>query len=161
VISQGQKAASAMRPSRETRNRLIQAIDYRWVALGALLPDIIDKPLTWSGLAGSHTGGHYIGHALMTHVALLLIGLLFARRGHYELVLVAFGAFTHIAADSTTHVPRSVFWPFVTLPVSHNPTVVGATNIAGELIGSLIVLWYFNRTYRQGRLPKLLRTGAI
>lgn len=156
VIAPEPLSADAGTPDRSAR-----PIDYRWVALGALLPDLIDKPLAWSGLIGSHTGGHFIGHAILFQVALLLTGLALARRGHCELVLVAIGALTHIAADCTTHVPRSVFWPFVTLPVSHNPTVVGTTNIAGEFIGSIIVLWFVYTRYRQRRLPDLIRTGAI
>jgi hypothetical protein len=148
-------------PANDSLSAGLRRIDYRWVALGALLPDLIDKPFTWSGVVGDHTGGHFIGHAILFQIALLLVGLVFARRGDWQLVLVAIGALTHIAADSATHVPRSVFWPFVTLPVSHNPAVVGATNIAGELFGSLIVLWFFYARYRQGHLPRLIRTGAI
>jgi membrane-bound metal-dependent hydrolase YbcI (DUF457 family) len=140
---------------------LASRIDYRWVALGALLPDLIDKPITWSGILGDNTGGHFIGHALMFQVGLLLFGLLLARQGRWGLALVAIGALSHIAADATTHVPRTVLWPFVTIPPSWNSTVVGATNIAGELIGSIIVLWFFYVRYRDGRLPQLLRSGTI
>jgi hypothetical protein len=141
----GSRALAQSRPNLAAR--MAAAVDYRWIALGALLPDLIDKPLIWSGLGGSATGGHHVGHALLTPGVLLLAGAAAARYRRYELLLLGFGALTHTLFDAATHVPRSILWPFVTLPVSKT-WLLGPTNIAGELLGSIALLYVIARLHK-------------
>ena len=63
------------------RSSIADAVDYRLVALGALLPDLIDKPIVWVLFPSPDTGGHHIGHSLFGGLALLLPGLYILARG--------------------------------------------------------------------------------
>jgi len=84
--------------------------DYRLVALGALLPDLIDKPLGWWIL----DDGAYeqaFAHSLLFAAILTLPGLLFARRGDRRLLSLAFGDVMHLLCDPVMRAPEILFWP--------------------------------------------------
>jgi len=50
-------------------------IDPKYLVIGALLPDIIDKPLGMVIFASTITTGRMIGHTLLFSLLLLLVGL--------------------------------------------------------------------------------------
>lgn len=67
--------------------------------IGALTPDLIDKPLMWSGLTPF---GRSVGHALLCWAWLGLIALLWPRRrGAMRALLLAWvlGGLSHLLAD--------------------------------------------------------------
>ena len=137
-------------------------IDYRFVVLGALLPDLIDKPLVWWIVPSDQAGGHHIGHALLFSAALIAAGLLLSHRaGDNRLLLLGIGSLSHVLIDSTTHIPRSLLWPFVTLHIEWSKLLVGSTNIAGEFFGSIVVLALGWRLWRAGKLEPALRYGRL
>lgn len=70
-----------------------------FVAVGALLPDLIDKPLAWQfGLLG---GGRSLGHSIFTAVPLsVAAALVAARRGRPRLGLAFAGGYLlHLPGD--------------------------------------------------------------
>ena len=78
------------------------AFDYRLVAVGALLPDVID---VW-------TGGAWLGHTLLLSVALLvgvMLGTRKRRRLRRRLLALPIGMFLHLVLDGMWSV-REVFW---------------------------------------------------
>ena len=81
-------------------------LDYRLLALCALLPDLIDKPLAIWVFPNSHSSQN-IAHALLPHLALLLLALLWLR---YALPYVlAFNA--HLIADRMWNHTQTFWWP--------------------------------------------------
>ena len=73
------------RQGMDTSNEQVNAntgslFDYRLVALGAWLPDIIDKPLAW-WILNDGAYEHAFAHSLLFAAILTLPGLFFARRG--------------------------------------------------------------------------------
>ena len=141
--------------------RWLERIDYRAVAFGALLPDLIDKPLIWFVLHDSEFGGHHVGHSILFTCVLALVGLAFRRSGSQTLVLVSFGVFTHVLYDSVTHVPWSLLYPFMELDVPRNDFVLRATNIAGEVLALAALSFFLLRPARDARLRRFLREGCI
>ena len=142
--------------------RVFRHIDYRAVAFGALLPDLVDKPLVWFVLRNPEEfGGHHIGHSVVLTAALLLVGSLLARQGSMTVLLVAFGTFTHLLYDSVTHVPWSLLYPFVELDVPRNGMILRATNIAGEVAALAALVYLLWRPDREKRLVRFVREGAI
>src|SRR5574341_450081 len=72
------------------------AIDYRLVALGALVPDAIDKPLyRLTSIPSEHT----IGHTLLFSLALIAAGALLARRGEPRVFWLGLGSLSHPLVD--------------------------------------------------------------
>jgi len=82
--------------------------DLRFIALGAMLPDIVDKPLSFFNLGLHLEGGRTIGHTLVFFLLLLLFNIFFANR---LLAFVAFGTGAHLILDSMWQIPRVLFWP--------------------------------------------------
>jgi hypothetical protein len=92
----------------------IAAVDYRFAALGALVPDLIDKPLAKLGVSGftyDATAGHTIGHTLLVSLTIILAGMLLARRGDTRLLVLGIGSLTHPLVDPTNTYPGVLFWP--------------------------------------------------
>lgn len=140
----------------------LKALDYRFVAFGALLPDIVDKPLVWWLLQDPNAHGHHIAHSVLVSAALMMAGaFLLSRFADSRLLLLAVGHLSHVLSDSVTHVPRSLFWPLVGLDVPSSHLFLRSTNVGGEIIGSLIVLVLAWSLYKSGRLDALLWRGRL
>ena len=84
--------------------------DYRLVALGAWLPDIIDKPLGW-WILDDPSYEHSFAHSLLFVWILTLPGLIFARRSDRRLLSLAFGDAMHVLCDPVMRAPEVFFWP--------------------------------------------------
>jgi membrane-bound metal-dependent hydrolase YbcI (DUF457 family) len=83
-------------------------------ALGAVLPDLIDKPLGHIILAGTVDYGRIYFHGLTILFLVVLAGLLLY---HYHqrigLLAVAAGMASHQVLDGMWHNPVTWFWPFL------------------------------------------------
>jgi hypothetical protein len=151
----------------------------RLVLLGALLPDLIDKPLyyglSWAtGLQGAALGlissTRTFGHTAL--FALAVLGALWSRGG----AAIALGMATHLVLDLggdavallvPSAPPRAgpptlaaVLWPLLGLqfPVSpfkgvgeHLLAAGNAYNVAGEAVGALLLFRLWRRARRQER----------
>jgi hypothetical protein len=101
----------------------LPAIDYRFAAVGALVPDFIDKPLGKLGVSGFANNLHTIGHTLLVSACIILAGILLARRGDIRLVVLGLGSITHPLIDPTNSHPGVLFWPLfgTDFPESRQP----------------------------------------
>ncbi len=140
---------------------LMGRIDYRAVAFGALLPDLVDKPLIWFILRDSDFGGRHVGHSLLFMALLLALGLAVRARGDNRVLLIAFGALTHIVYDSVTNIPWSILYPFVELDVQHSEILLRATSIAAEVVAVFVVVFVLLRPRARERVSLFLREGRI
>lgn len=89
-------------------------IDYRWVAVGGLIPDAIDKPLARAGieaLSYDQTAGHTIGHTAVVALSIIAVGLMVARRGDGRLLWLGLGSATHLLVDPVIAYPGVLAWP--------------------------------------------------
>ena len=81
---------------------------------GALLPDLIDKPLGLLVLSSSIGSGRIFSHTLLFLLLLLIAGL--AIRSRYRapaLLAVAVGVASHQALDLMWEMPETWFYPFL------------------------------------------------
>jgi hypothetical protein len=104
----------AWRRVRSSGGRPRPQLDYRFVALGALLPDAIDKPFAWFGphfLSYSATSGHTAGHTLLFSLALVALGAMFARGGNARPLCLGLGSLMHLPVDPAIAYPHLLFWP--------------------------------------------------
>ena len=152
---------------------LSQRIDLRLLALGSLLPDVIDKPLGLLLFPGYFGTGRLYAHALLFPLALGIAGVWFQRsRGAPHLLVLAYGSFMHLTLDAMWHTPVTLLWPFLgPLERGHeagdwlarlietlltNPAAY-VTEIAGAILLAPL-LW---AVVRRAEFLRFLRTGRV
>ena len=87
-------------------------LDYRFIALGALLPDLIDKPIGRILFAESIASGYLIGHTLVFVIVIFIVGyILYRQRGDSRIVQVAGASFLHLVEDRMWRIPVNLLWP--------------------------------------------------
>lgn len=87
-------------------------INYWYVALGAVLPDIIDKMIGRVIFAHSIANGHLIAHTLIFILLLSLAGFHLHRHyGDARLLIVSGASFLHLLEDRLWEEPVNFFWP--------------------------------------------------
>ena len=91
-----------------------EAMDLRYLALGAILPDLIDTPMAlmmWSSWQAPRLVTHSILFGSMAMVAVLVM----TRRGprRQQWMLVAVGILMHLGLDAMWADPNTLWWPFL------------------------------------------------
>lgn len=92
--------------------RLRTLIDPRYLAIGAILPDLIDKPVGEVIFASTFSSGRIIGHTLLFSLLLFLIGLyVYEKRRDIRGLSLTSGSFLHLFEDQMGADPQTFFWP--------------------------------------------------
>jgi hypothetical protein len=136
--------------------------DFRFAAAGALLPDLIDKPLAWF-LVRSLPDDHAVGHTLWLPLSLLAVGLaLLPRAGGIALMLLGLGALTHLLVDPVNAHPRTLFWPLfgTTFPDVRGYLFVLPITIEITLICLGVLALRRSRPLRE-RISDFINKGAL
>jgi hypothetical protein len=117
------------------------AIDYRVLAVGSLLPDIVDV-----------ASGHRVAHSVTVSVAVLVVLMLgtIGRRGlRKRLLMLPIGMLLHLALDGVFQSTRTFWWPITGLPpvAGRIPSLVRGPlyNIGFEVVGALVLRWFWKR----------------
>lgn len=98
-------------------------VDVRFLALGALLPDLVDLPLGTLVLAGRYSTGELWAHSLLA-ATLVMVGVLAAtRRGRRRraAMAVAVGMLFHLLLDGMWTSTEVFLWPFGGLDLPGGP----------------------------------------
>lgn len=117
-----------------------ERFDYRWLTVGALLPDVID------GVAG----GSWVFHSVTASVLAMTV-VMIATRGRRaprrSLLAVPIGMFLHLVFDGAFDRTRDFWWPFAgtsfdgsSLPSFDRMPL----NIVLELMGIAAVAWMWS-----------------
>jgi inner membrane protein len=128
-------------------------IDYRFVLLGAVLPDLVDAFLgVWLFEGDS---GRWIGHSLLGASA-VAVTIVVAFRGERRLAVfgIAVGWLLHLVADGMWNAPFTFLWPAFSGRFSVAPRepyswdlvrepLAHATTWAAELAGLAVLAWFF------------------
>ena len=148
-------------------------IDYRFVALGAIAPDLVDALLGVPLDYGS--AGRGLAHTLLA-ASLVAVAVLVLLRGQRRLAWfgLAVGWLLHLVADGMWQAPETFFWPAFGSRFSAAPPEPYSVDLllhpwrhpgtwAGELAGGLVVVWFWVafRLGRDGRLKLFLRDGYL
>jgi hypothetical protein len=82
--------------------------DYRLVALAAMGPDLVDKPLAWAYFYKRYKSAVLFAHTLLVHLSLFwLTGQRFPQYWVYTLAFVG-----HVALDRLWFFKDTFYWPF-------------------------------------------------
>ena len=128
-------------------------IDYRFILVGAILPDLIDGVLGLAIFTGRP--GRWIAHSMLAVVVIAIV-ILLAFKGERRLAVfgLAVGWFLHLVGDAMWEAPETFLWPafgseFATAP--HEPyswdlvtdPLAHLSTWAGELVGIAVLVWFW------------------
>jgi inner membrane protein len=149
--------------------------DYRLVALAAIGPDLVDKPLAWVYFYKRYKSAVLFAHTLIAHLAVLwVVGYYAPRAWLYGLAFAG-----HALLDRLWHFPNTFYWPFrgwrfhvwgkrgseqseiakaYWYAFTRRPELWG-----WEVGGLLAILWFVwrHRLFEGPRLRRFLLTGRV
>ncbi|MTI83720.1 MAG: metal-dependent hydrolase [Firmicutes bacterium] len=138
------------------------AVDYRLVLLGAVLPDIIDKPLGGLILRESLGNGRIYSHTLAFLLVLFTAGVILQRKlNRPGLLVIGGGVAAHYVLDGMWFSPANLFWPLYgwSFPKGNpegwmqlwlNNLLSNPLVFVPEIAGGLILLCFLVKFYGKG-----------
>jgi hypothetical protein len=145
-------------------------VDYRIAAFGAILPDLIDKPIGRILFRERFESGRLWGHTLLFNVALLCV--LFFLRGRRKRVftLVPVASLLHLAEDNVWSKPQVFWWPLFGTDFVREPYTtywwapwVSSGAMIQEAVGLACLVWLFaaHGMLNRDGMRTFLRTGHL
>lgn len=146
-------------------------VDYRGAAVAALLPDLIDKPLSLTVMAKSGTS-QGLSHTLLGQALLTLA----TTRAKPEWRPYALISNSHLLADQMWRYPRTLFFPFSgkfdtwkfmgtpsAMLSAYSEIATRPAIVAVEVVGLALLAWVAHKGHwnRKGSLKRLLSTGRL
>jgi inner membrane protein len=152
-----------------------RGIDYRMVMFGALLPDLIDKPIGRVFFADQFENGRIFAHTLLFSTVLLLGIQLFLRgRTARRWFIVPIAAVIHQVLDGMWNEPVTFFWPLFTTRFPRDPVgdywlrvlmrpLEEPIVLLQEVIGLALLLYIASayRLWERDRRTQFIRTGYL
>ena len=149
-------------------------IDYRYILIGAILPDVVDAILIGSSVVVSESG-RGPAHSIAAVIVVALIILLGLRGELRQAVFgIAVGWLLHLVGDAVWAAPKTFLWPafgsgFEASPSEPYSWALFTDPFAnlkvwlGELagLGALIWFWIAFRLGEDGRLRLFLSDGYL
>ncbi|AAK78099.1 hypothetical protein BJV85_000041 [Clostridium acetobutylicum] len=148
-------------------------IDYRFLLVGSILPDLIDKPIGAFFFRNVFHNSRIFGHTLLFSAVLLCIGL-YRQLRHKKngILMLGIGSAIHLILDSMWLYGRILFWPFLgatfpTRPEGHwlNEGILRLLSdpvyFSSEIIGFVIIMYYFIKLIKRGKLRNFIKNGQL
>lgn len=149
--------------------------DYRVLALAAVGPDLIDKPLAWAYFYKRYRSAVLFAHTLLAHLSLcLLTSRAFPHLWRYTLAFVG-----HVLLDRLWYFPDTFYWPLrgwrfhvwgkrggeqQDIGRAYWVTFTRRPELWSWELGGLLALAWFvwrHQLYRRQRLQHFLLTGRV
>jgi len=151
-------------------------LDYRFILLGSLLPDIVDKPLGRIIFGAVIANGRIFLHTLIFLVMTILLGLFIYRwKNSLWGFCIAFGVLMHLVMDAMWMDPITLFWPFISPTFGKGPGIAFLDIVRSwlhtllveprvflpELAGLAILLIFMVRVIKEKRVRAFITTGYL
>lgn len=152
---------------------LADYFDIRFLLIGSLLPDIIDKPIGRFFFREVFNNGQIFGHTLLFLIIITAGGLLlYQRRNKTWLLALSFGTFMHLILDGMWLTPRTLLWPLYGLSfqriyfrswIQHLFSILLNEPLVSipEIVGAGIIIWFAWLLLRRGKLYIFIRNGQV
>ncbi len=147
-------------------------IDYRFVLLGSVFPDIVDKPLGMLIFANPIANGRVYTHTIIVNLILVLIGICLVKRKRPNFLIFSLASCFHLVLDEMWLTPQTLFWPlfgwgFPKEDISHwwegifqalftNPWVY-----VPEVIGAVVIITFGLTLIKRRAIGKFLFQGIM
>jgi inner membrane protein len=153
------------------RNKI--RVDYRFLIIGSMLPDIIDKPLGQVILKDVFSNGRIFSHTLLFLLSMFIIGILVYKFAHKSWFLnIAFGVLIHQALDGIWLYPTTFLWPVWGMFFPRYNLTNWAQSLIESLttnpwtyvpegIGAVILVYYFVILLVKKSFLKFFKTGYM
>jgi inner membrane protein len=153
-----------------------KGLDLRFVIIGSLLPDIIDKPIGRYFFNNTFGTGQIYCHTLLFAILLFLAGFLIAfKYKNSFMLMLAFGTFVHLILDGMWQKPNILLWPIFGFGFEKLPPIPFGTylwdlilqlfktpwEIIPELIAAIIFFWFVWLLWRQKKLRSFILSGQF
>jgi hypothetical protein len=150
-------------------------MDLRWVLLGSVLPDLIDKPIGSVLFNDTFQTHRLFAHSVLFPVLGLLVVIVVTARGSVlrkGLIGLVIGALVHLVLDAAWADPEAFWWPLFGVDFPHvadsalfdllRTMVTNPWVWAGEAIGIayLVALWK-QHLRSDGAVGRFVRDGRI
>ena len=148
-------------------------IDIRFLLIGSLLPDIIDKPVGQFFFRDSLSNGRTFCHTLLFLALITFAGLYFYRSHRKTSMLAfAFGTFIHLICDQMWLTPQTLLWPLYGITFPKVDLTHWIQNIfyalhtdpgvyVYELVGVAILIWFVVALVRRKMVGAFIRSGKF
>jgi hypothetical protein len=148
-------------------------MDLRLLLVGALLPDIIDKPVGQYLFRETLGSGRIFCHTLLFLLLISMSGwYLYRRRRQVWLLILAFGTFMHVTLDRMWEIPRNFLWPLYGLTFQEAELTGWLSNIfrllfrnpeiyVPELMGAVILIWFAGTLLYRRKVFAFIRYGQV
>ena len=150
----------------------MKSIDYRFVLLGSLLPDIIDKPIWVFTSNNFKWGGRGYAHTFLFSFLLFIVGFMLVTRWKKNwLITISLCSFIHLVFDHMWLNTTTLWWPLLGsiqrtitagwLPSLWHGLISNPYDYVTETMGFIITLYIGLRLIMSGRVMQFLKTGDI
>jgi inner membrane protein len=179
------KEASSM--SRHREKSRLPDIDYRFVLLGFVLPDLIDKPIGALLFINTYHNSRIYAHTLLFSLILIISGAVLRKRRNSNIVLtLGIGSMIHLILDGMWQYPETILWPFFNinaalsakngwlgvllgfpykfdhwLATSMDHLLRDPSPLIFELAGAVIIAVIFIGLLRKKKLKEFFKTGRL
>ncbi len=148
-------------------------VDYRFILLGAVAPDVADGVLGLFLFEGA--SGRWVAHSLLAVVA-VSVAVVVAFSGTRRLAVFGLGVgwLTHLVADGMWLAPKTFFWPAFGTSFDAHPVEPYSWDLfvhplrhlgtwGGEFVGAAILAWFWAafRLGDAGRFKAFLKDGYL
>jgi membrane-bound metal-dependent hydrolase YbcI (DUF457 family) len=151
----------------------ILKIDYRFVLVGSILPDLIDKPIGSYLFRSTFHNSRIFAHSLLFTFLLLVFGvLLLIKKRNNKVLTLGMATGAHLILDSMWLYKGILLWPYYgwKFPVrpegnwamnSLSRVVTDPTYFLAESIGFIILAYYFYRLKKNNEINMFVKKGKL
>jgi len=178
TATKSNKASNAMVCRRAWRPacwfyKLGSYLDIRFLMIGSLLPDIIDKPVGQYLFRETFSNGRIFSHTLIFLILIAASGWYLYRRYHRTwLLALASGTLAHLVLDRMWETPKTLLWPLFGLSFDRIDLTYWTSGLlqallsdpgtyVPELVGVVVVAWFVWLLWRRRRIYAFLLHGYI
>lgn len=148
-------------------------IDYRVVILGAMLPDIIDKPIGAYFFRSTFHNSRIFSHSILFSILMMILGGCYLHKHkNNNIFILGVCSFIHQVLDSMWLYPGILYWPLYGWKFPTRPEGNWVESSLGklltdpyvyvpEVIGAVIAVYYIGKMISKGSIRKFLKSGRL
>ena len=152
---------------------LANCMDIRFLLVGSMLPDIIDKPIGIYLFRETFSNGRIFTHTLLFLVLVTVVGLILKRSsGKTWGLALSIGTLLHLILDQMWQAPKTLLWPVFGIAFERMDPTYWLGNIFSallrnpevyvpEIIGVVVFVWFVWELLYHKAVMGFLKKGSV